>query len=142
MDEPKMDEPKRDHVSRWLRKSQHDLESARRLAEGDDPLLDTAVYHCQQAAEKAVKAFLVLHDVRVPKTHNLVDLIGEASAFTSDYAAVSKTAKRLTQYATLFRYPDVSLDPTQAEYEQAYHDASQFVAITLALIPAEAHPAS
>jgi len=29
---------------------------------GDEPFLDTAVYHCQQAAEKALKAYLTLKD--------------------------------------------------------------------------------
>ncbi len=36
-----MDEPKRDVVHRWLFKAQHDLASARRLADNNEPLLDT-----------------------------------------------------------------------------------------------------
>ena len=54
-----MDEGKKSVVQSWLVKAQHDLASAHRLAEGEDPLLDTAIYHCQQAAEKAIKGFLV-----------------------------------------------------------------------------------
>ena len=57
-----MHEEKRTEVRNRLIKSQHDLGSARRLMEGDEPYLDTAVYHCQQAAEKALKAFLTYHD--------------------------------------------------------------------------------
>jgi HEPN domain-containing protein len=136
-----MDEAKRVMVQAWLFKAQRDLDSAQRLADKSAPLLDTAVYHCQQAAEKTIKAFLVCHDVRVPKTHDLADLLLEAAAFTSDYAALTGAAERLTQYATLFRYPGARLEPTQAEYEQAYQEASQFVSITLGLIPTEAHPA-
>ena len=41
-------------VKGWLIKAKHDLESAYRLSDGDDPLLDTAIYHCQQAAENLV----------------------------------------------------------------------------------------
>ena len=40
-----MNEEKRTEVRNWLIKSQHDLGSARRLMEGDEPFLDTAVYH-------------------------------------------------------------------------------------------------
>jgi len=137
-----MDEAKQVMVARWLAKAQRDLASAQRLADKSAPLLDTAVYHCQQAAEKALKGFLVFYDVRVPKTHDLVELLAAAAALTSDYAALSGSAEPLTLYATLFRYPGAQLEPTQAEYEQAYQDAAEFVRVTLALIPAEAHPAS
>ena len=66
-----MDENKRQVVRAWLVKSQRDLESARRLAVGNDPLYDTAIYHCQQSGEKSLKAFLVYHDKRLIKTHDL-----------------------------------------------------------------------
>ena len=55
-----MDEAKRDLVRAWLTLAQHDLASARKLSTDPDPYLDTAIYHCQQAAEKAVKGFLNL----------------------------------------------------------------------------------
>jgi hypothetical protein len=38
-----------------LIKAQHDLQAARALANQTSPLLDVAIYHCQQAAEKAIK---------------------------------------------------------------------------------------
>ncbi len=40
----------------WMVKAWCDLETARRAASGQPPFYDVAVYHCQQAAEKAVKA--------------------------------------------------------------------------------------
>jgi len=43
-------------------KAQHDLRSARRLFSDEPPILDTVAFHCQQAAEKGLKAFLTLHD--------------------------------------------------------------------------------
>ncbi len=46
-------------VKSWLTKANHDLGSARQLSHGPDPYFDTAIYHCQQAAEKALKGFLV-----------------------------------------------------------------------------------
>ena len=41
-----------------MEKARRDLASAIRLLDGEPPYLDTAVYHCQQAAEKALKGFL------------------------------------------------------------------------------------
>jgi HEPN domain-containing protein len=137
-----MDEDKKLAVQAWLFKAQRDLASAQRLADKNAPLLDTAIYHCQQAAEKAVKGFLVYHDRRFQKTHDLALLILEASHFTQDFVPMVNAADRLTRYATLFRYPGVLLEPILTEYDQAYRDAAEFVRVTLALIPAEAHPAS
>jgi HEPN domain-containing protein len=53
------DAPTLELAHAWLAKAASDLRSARILADADDPPLDAAVYHCQQAAEKAVKALLV-----------------------------------------------------------------------------------
>ena len=63
----------------WLIKARRDLLSAGQLAEGCVPLLDTAAYHCQQAAEKAIKGYLVYHDVRFEKTHDLDVLLSQAA---------------------------------------------------------------
>lgn len=50
-----MDEAKRELVRGWLIKARNDLFTARALGGLPDAPLDTAIYHCQQAAEKAVK---------------------------------------------------------------------------------------
>ena len=38
-------------TQQWLKKARNDLKSADKLSSGTEPLLDTAIYHCQQAAE-------------------------------------------------------------------------------------------
>ena len=65
-----MDEPTLREVRQWLLKADHDLRSAGKLMTPDDDgdaLLDTAVYHCQQAAEKAFKAYLTANEIVFPK---------------------------------------------------------------------------
>ena len=74
-----MDEAKREHVRAWLQKARDDLAAARKLAAPPDSYLEIAVYHCQQAAEKAVKGFLVFHDHRYAKTHDIETLVKEAT---------------------------------------------------------------
>lgn len=51
-----MGEAKTHEIRQWLFKARHDLRSAKRLFTDEPPILDTAAYHCQQAAEKALKA--------------------------------------------------------------------------------------
>lgn len=38
----------------WLFKAEHDLKSSKLLSESRDELLDTAIYHAQQCAEKSL----------------------------------------------------------------------------------------
>ncbi|MBN2050303.1 MAG: HEPN domain-containing protein [Spirochaetales bacterium] len=37
--------------------------------------LEIICFHCQQAAEKALKAYLAYNEIRPPKTHDLDELI-------------------------------------------------------------------
>ncbi len=69
----------------WLTKAANDLKSARILSEAPDGPMDTAIYHCQQAAEKAVKAFLVSRGVAPEKTHDVRKLTLQASGFESQF---------------------------------------------------------
>lgn len=60
----------------WLQKAKEDLDIAKELLKPARTLCGGAVFHCQQAAEKALKAFLVWHDVSFRKTHDLKELGG------------------------------------------------------------------
>ncbi|TVR58225.1 MAG: HEPN domain-containing protein [Candidatus Competibacteraceae bacterium] len=62
-------------VGAWLSKARHDIETARRMVDHAEPITDTAVYPCQQAAEKALKAVLIKRGEAVFKTHDLVALL-------------------------------------------------------------------
>ena len=61
----------------WLVKAQRDLEAAAILQAQPAPFLDIVVYHCQQAGEKALKAYLFWHDVPFGKTHSLQELLAQ-----------------------------------------------------------------
>jgi uncharacterized protein len=63
-----------DDTKEWLRKAESDLKSADHLFRASPPILDTTLFHCQQAAEKALKAFLAWHDVPLSKTHIIKEL--------------------------------------------------------------------
>jgi HEPN domain-containing protein len=135
-----MDDAKGDLVRAWLLRASHDLASARKLAAGDDPLLDTAIYHCQQAAEKTLKALLVFRDQRFPKTHDLALLLKLAVVVEPRIGAPLSDPDRLTEYGTAFRYPGDAIAPDRAEFERALADAEAVYRLALSLIPAAAHP--
>nr|VFK14096.1 MAG: HEPN domain-containing protein [Candidatus Kentron sp. LFY] len=70
-----MNTAKQQLIQSWIDKASHDLGAVRILAASAEPVLDVAIYHCQQAAEKAVKAFLVFCDEDVIETHDIPLLI-------------------------------------------------------------------
>lgn len=45
------------------------------LFSSDEPLYDICVYHAQQCAEKALKAYLTLRMKEIEKSHNLLLLV-------------------------------------------------------------------
>jgi HEPN domain-containing protein len=92
-----------DDAKKWLRYAEADLA----IAEAPLPahgLYEHLTFHAQQAAEKAIKAILVLHGIDFPKTHNIEYLL---TLLPSDIARenLPSQAYRLTAYATVFRYP-------------------------------------
>lgn len=126
----------------WLVKSWRDLETARRAATGEPPFYDIAVYHCQQAAEKAVKAFLVHHGKPYEKTHDIEVLADLAGEIDPGFSKLADAADALTPYATRFRYPNstFAVEPQPAEYNEAMQHAEMIYNFVLNLLPPEAKP--
>jgi HEPN domain-containing protein len=135
-----MNEPKRQLVQAWLTKARRDLTSAHVLAAQVEPLLDTAVYHCQQAGEKAVKAFLTFHDCEFERIHDVERLVRLAIPFESRFAVLVSDARLLTPYATFFRYPGVTAEPTESEFARAIMAANNIYEFVLTMLPAQALP--
>ena len=129
-------------VKAWMTKAWRDLETARRSATTEPPFYDIAVYHLQQAAEKAVKAFLVHHQKPWQKTHDIEVLVDLASDLEADFKKLSDAADSLTPYATRFRYPNATfaVEPHPAEYEEALLQAQLIYDFVLLRLPASAHP--
>jgi len=124
----------------WMVKAWRDLETARRAAGGVPPFYDVAVYHCQQAAEKAVKAFLVHHAREYERTHDIEVLIDLASEVDSTFSMLADAADALTPYATRFRYPNATfaIEPLSTEYDEALQHAQSIYDFVLDLLPMEA----
>jgi HEPN domain-containing protein len=138
-----MDDTKRDWVRSWMIKAHSDLRSARALAALPDPATDTALYHCQQSAEKALKAYLAFRDQPLERTHDLERLLGLAARLDSGFAALVDAAEALNPYATAFRYPGMLevLFPPIAEATAAIEQAQAIYDFVLRLLPPDTHPA-
>ncbi|MCX7050132.1 MAG: HEPN domain-containing protein [Candidatus Sumerlaeota bacterium] len=129
-----MDEAKKELVQSWLTKAAHDLAAAKSLAADEEPLLDVAIYHCQQAAEKSVKGLLVAGDICFGKTHDVKALIAQALPIAPELTPFLLTAGDLTNYATEFRYPGAKMAPEREEFMRALMDSEAIVSLVLKLI--------
>jgi len=135
-----MGDAKQELVRNWLYKASRDLDSAIRLASGSNPLLDTAIFHCQQSAEKALKGWLAYHDQRLEKTHDVRMLVTLAATLETGFKNWFDTAEALTPYASAYQDPGEILEPTRSEFEAALQMAKSLYQYILSFLPAEVHP--
>jgi HEPN domain-containing protein len=127
-------------VREWVTKARLDFRAAERLLAGDSDLVEPALYHCQQAAEKILKAFLVWHSQMFARTHNLVALVDLCVAVDSDFSDLEDAADVLTPYAVAFRYPDGDAEPTTDEVEDAVQFMRQLFSFVSDRLPPETIP--
>jgi len=66
---------------------------------------DTLGFHAQQAAEKALKALLVRHQVDFRHTHEIRELLALAEPVAAGIHSSLAAAEALTPYAVWTRYP-------------------------------------
>ena len=59
-------------VEGWFFYAERDLKTAERTFTDDDPFTNIIAFHCQQAIEKYLKAYLLENDIPLKKTHDLI----------------------------------------------------------------------
>jgi len=133
-------EAKVKEIQSWLEKASQDLQSARWLLNSPDALYNAVGFHCQQAAEKTLKAFLTWHDEPFEKTHSLVALVGKGLSFDQDLQQLREASVTLTPYAVSFRYPGELPELTLQEAERACTLAEEVWDFILARLPSGTHP--
>jgi len=124
------DEAIKDLVNKWIKKAENDLLTAERGLSFEDPITQTVCFHCQQAAEKYLKAFLVHHQIYFAKTHKIMELLTSCATVDASFRDQLQDADNLTDYAVEIRYPDVLLEPTIKDAKEAFEIAlkvKQFV---------------
>jgi HEPN domain-containing protein len=106
-------------VRQWLNKATTDFETALVLMESGRPLFWPMCYHCQQAVEKSLKAFLIWSGRPVAKTHDLEKLLQECTTLDTDFSFWERHCFILNDYAVIARYPDdrVELGPDEAHQD-------------------------
>lgn len=121
----------------WIGKAEHDYLAATDLARRRKlPLHDMVCFHCQQAAEKYLKAALEESSVHFPKTHDLESLLALLVPAQPFMAALTPATRRLSPFGVLIRYP--GNDATKAQAKRAMVDCKAIrgeIRLSLGLAP-------
>ncbi len=95
----------RNLVLQWLEKAAADLGAAEQLGEQGGRFREIVAFHCQQAAEKYLKALLVRHQIEFPKTHDIAKLLDRVATLDTGLADSLRHADVLTPFGVETRYP-------------------------------------
>lgn len=90
-------------------------------------IYSSAAYHCQQAAEKALKAYLAYQKQPPLKTHDLVKLTKLCAQFEKNFEQLLDAAILLSPFATKFRYPSEFDIPDNTDTKYALKMAKTIV---------------
>ena len=100
----------------WVFKAEQDLYSADLLLHaGEIPVPDYACFHCQQCAEKYLKAYLQEHQVEFKRKHDLLPLLRLCFSLDKEFQSIKKDLSTLDRYAVIVRYPGIKIDLKTAE---------------------------
>jgi HEPN domain-containing protein len=96
-------------IGAWLEKAEKDLLSANHEFSFKDRVLESICFHCQQAVEKYIKAYLIYLEITFGKTHEIGELITLCEHKDTSISALKEEADKLTDYSVDLRYPDDAL---------------------------------
>ena len=106
-----------DDPREWLNRARSNLA----LAKNRIPCayLEDLCFEAQQAAEKSIKAVMVMRNIAFPHVHDLARLVSLIEEAGEAVPEVLLEAERLTIYAVITRYPGAVRPVTEQEYMDA-----------------------
>ena len=112
-------------IRSWLNKAEKDLLTAKHELSFSDVVTESVCFHCQQAVEKYLKAYLVFLGIPFTKTHEIGELITKCESKDKEISEFKEEADKLTDYAIEIRYPDDWYEPTLEEAKEAFEIATK-----------------
>lgn len=114
-----MDDAFKKQAGEWFERGRHDIETAQLLYD-QRGYTDTIAYHIQQALEKYLKGYLVLHAKKPPKIHELDTLLNRIAVFDDSFVSFLDLCEKASRYYIEERYPPGP--PVEYEYEEIKED--------------------
>jgi HEPN domain-containing protein len=95
-------------TQKWIENAAEDFNLAKLAMTPIIPFSKAAVFHCQQAGEKALKEFLIYNGKTLRKVHDISVLAKSVLEVSPTLNDLLKKADTLSAYAIAYRYPDAA----------------------------------
>ncbi len=114
-----------DDPREWLNRARSNLLSAKNRIPG--VYLEDLCFDAEQAAEKAIKAVMIMRGIDFPYTHDLASLMTTLEAHGEPTPDTIRRTAKLTGYAVHTRYPSLEEPVSEQEYAEAIEIAEAVV---------------
>jgi HEPN domain-containing protein len=102
-------------VDEWVEKAEADYQGAMDLnRRRKAPLPNLVCYHCQQSAEKYLKAYLIAQGTNPPLIHGLVQLLNLCITYDPTLTTFLPHARILNPFSVTTRYPGTPITVADA----------------------------
>ncbi len=108
-----------DEIKKWITKGDHDLGTAKVTYLHIPEYFDTVTFHCQQAVEKYLKAYLIFQATPFKFSHDLIYLLDLITQKDSDFEFYYDIVSELQGYAVEIRYPNETIYLSKEKVENA-----------------------
>ncbi len=109
-------------------KANEDLFVVNKLTESEIITTSSVCFHCQQAVEKFLKAFLIANGIDIKKIHNIEYLFSECTDIDEDFSKIDP--KELRDFGIDARYPGNMYIPDEKEtleYKKLAFDVKELI---------------
>ena len=96
---------KNSETKRWVEFAENDYNAVVLLQNQNKPLVEIICFHCQQCAEKYLKAYTINTVGIIHKTHNLEEILKICIKNDIEFNIIRNSCIDLTDYAVETRYP-------------------------------------
>ena len=121
-----MKEKDKSSVQEWFIKGDHDIETAQYLFD-NHRYTDIIAVHIQQCIEKYLKGYLIYHGWKLKKTHDLQELVMEASKLDKTFEEFEDPCINISRYYLDTRYPGFPTDYSKEEIKESLDDAKKIM---------------
>jgi HEPN domain-containing protein len=108
----------KDHdIAEWLIVADKDTHSAILLNDGNE--LENALYHCTQAVEKYLKAYLIANNIMINYNHHISETLKRCINHDNVFCEIISECNEMTTIVNKLRYPK-RMDVTKNHINDAF----------------------
>jgi len=111
----------------WMRLARDDMATVTLLMTEQRKRIEVILYHCQQTAEKSLKAYLIDKNVWIGNTHDLILLLKECASMSPSFALkrMINHCAFLNRITPSVRYADLSVSFDSSHVPRAINSAKR-----------------